>query len=301
MTDSLDAFGLSLTYQHRNMSGMAMDGQYTHLNVKDHVSDILGKSINLSWDPAHKIELAVKDSDDTFVSKTTSIIQTVMTNLNYGKNFEILLENKALGEIFLVPRVFKTMKFIGHCSGVFKAFETDFKSIIATLEKTEDFASRDKILSLDFVTDFLFLTDVNNHLSFCSKSVQKSNNLPWDYTDSVSTLLNAIDSMIDELKKCEKDLSENKLYKLNSLVFSKLHTYDKVLLKREFQGIVIPEIPVSSIRTRSITKYLRNTKKPDNQEVEQSLNVYNFMSDRVVVYKDYLEKLSENIKSRFSS
>ena len=107
--------------------------------------------------------------------------------------------------------------------------------------------------------------------------------------------------MIDELKKCEKDLSENKLYKLNSLVFSKLHTYDKVLLKREFQGIVIPEIPVSSIRTRSITKYLRNTKKPDNQEVEQSLNVYNFMSDRVVVYKDYLEKLSENIKSRFSS
>ena len=41
--DSFEAFGLPLTYQHNNASGMAMDGQYTKLNVETHMRDILVK------------------------------------------------------------------------------------------------------------------------------------------------------------------------------------------------------------------------------------------------------------------
>ena len=51
-----------MPYIKENLVGMAMDGQYTRLNIESHMSDILCKNVNLSWDPMHRIELANKDA-----------------------------------------------------------------------------------------------------------------------------------------------------------------------------------------------------------------------------------------------
>ena len=105
--DSFEAFGLPLTYQHNNASGMAMDGQYTKLNVETHMRDILVKDINLSWDPAHRIERAYEDSDDVFINKVINTIQNVMKKISCGKTYETLLEFKNLSEVFYMPKNFQ--------------------------------------------------------------------------------------------------------------------------------------------------------------------------------------------------
>ena len=37
---ALKAFGIDQLYQQQNLSGCTMDGQYSHLNVPDHLKNI---------------------------------------------------------------------------------------------------------------------------------------------------------------------------------------------------------------------------------------------------------------------
>ena len=59
----LEAFGLDRAYQCAHISGDAMGGQYIHLNVPDHLSEIVVKDFHITWDPAHRIELSIKDTN----------------------------------------------------------------------------------------------------------------------------------------------------------------------------------------------------------------------------------------------
>ena len=61
---SLEAFGLGQMHQLEYLSGCAMDGQYIHLNFSDHLQNVLlkEKDYHVTWDPAHRIELSIKDS-----------------------------------------------------------------------------------------------------------------------------------------------------------------------------------------------------------------------------------------------
>ena len=68
-----------------------MDGQYIHLNFSGHLNNILLKEYHLTWDPAHRIELSINDSSSkpnesqTFVEVTCNTIQSIMTQMSYGK------------------------------------------------------------------------------------------------------------------------------------------------------------------------------------------------------------------------
>ena len=56
-----------------------------------------------------------------------------MKHVSYGHAYLELLGNKDLSENFLTPKIFKTMKFVGHSSSVLTCFDSNFDSIVATL------------------------------------------------------------------------------------------------------------------------------------------------------------------------
>ena len=79
-----------------------MDGQYIHLNCPDHLSNIFLNDYRVTWDPAHRIELCIKDYNSSsnekqsFVEITSDIIQSIMKLLSYGKPYMELLNDGQL-------------------------------------------------------------------------------------------------------------------------------------------------------------------------------------------------------------
>ena len=176
----------------------------------------------VTWD---RIELSISDScskpneSQTFVEVTCNTIQSIMTQMSYGqmsygqmsygqmsygqmsyglmsyglmsygKPYRALLDDTSLIHHFLTPKIFKSMKFVGHCISVLKSFTSNFKGIISTLETI---ALQQKILSLSFILDYLVMCDIMHHLTYCSKSVQRECTFPWMFIESIYSLLNKL-------------------------------------------------------------------------------------------------------------
>ena len=106
-------------HQREYLSGCAMDGQYIHLDFSDHLQNVLLKDYHVTWDPAHRIELSIKDSTSdkgqSFIENTSDTVQSIMKLLSYGKPHMELLNTDLLSNHFLTPKSFKSMKFVGHC------------------------------------------------------------------------------------------------------------------------------------------------------------------------------------------
>ena len=63
LIDSLVSAGINLPYISKNISGLAMDEEYTKLDTGNHVESIIDTAVNLSWDPMHRIQLAYDDQN----------------------------------------------------------------------------------------------------------------------------------------------------------------------------------------------------------------------------------------------
>ena len=246
---NLQSFGFSLPYIRKHLCGMAMDGQYTCLNVGKHMSDTLVKNINLSWDPMHQIELASKDSsvidDAKIIENTVSTIHNTFLKFKVGNNFEVLYSEKELCETFFSPKIFKDMKFVTYSSEVFRSFINDYKALVSAADKIEDGEEiKGKLLDTKFLMSMLFLADVNCFMSKFSKKVQISSNLPWDYSSSFDYMLGRIDLMMDEIIFIRNKLKEmidsdyDGLFNgLSSHLFPFFMTVKDILTKTEYQGI----------------------------------------------------------------
>ena len=96
----------------------------------------------MTWNPAHRIEFSIKDSTSndegrqSLNEKFSGTIQSTMKPLSCGKPFMELLSQENISDHFLTPKIFKSMKFVGHCSSVIKSFRSNFASIILTIEKS---------------------------------------------------------------------------------------------------------------------------------------------------------------------
>ena len=175
----LEAVGLDKAYQRQHISGGAMDGQYMHLDVSQHLTDTFLKDFHLTWDPAHRIELSVKDANpnqgQSFIDVTSDKIQTVMKLLSYGKNYMEFLTQSKISDHFLTPKIFKSMKFVAHCLSVLNTFDVNYQTIIRTLGQLnteESIGLQESLLSVSFVFDFLIMKDIMGHFSSSSKFVQ---------------------------------------------------------------------------------------------------------------------------------
>ena len=99
-----------------------------------------------------------------------------------------LLNTDLISEHFLTPKIFKSMKCISHCSSVHKSSSSNFQGIVSTLGKMntpEIDALQQTSLSLHFVFDYLFTSDIMSHLALCSKIVQQGCCLLWMYPETV--------------------------------------------------------------------------------------------------------------------
>ena len=94
LIETLESFGIDRIYQRENLAGCAMDGQYIKLNIHYHLSDIFFREYHVTWDPAHRIELAMKDSNQNFIESTSDTIHSVMKYLSCGKPYLELLDQK---------------------------------------------------------------------------------------------------------------------------------------------------------------------------------------------------------------
>ena len=78
-------YRIDRSYQRDNLSGCVMDGQYIHLNVSGHLSNILLKEYHL--DSTNRINLSIKDSSSkpnktqTFVEAPCNTIQSIDTDV----------------------------------------------------------------------------------------------------------------------------------------------------------------------------------------------------------------------------
>ena len=258
---NLQSFGFSLPYIRKHLCGMAMDGQYTCLNVGTHMSDTLVKNINLSWDPMHQIELASKDSsvidDAKIIEDTVSTIHNTFLKFKVGNNFEVLYSEKELCETFFSPKIFKDMKFVTYSSEVFRSFINDYKALVSAADKIEDGEEiKGKLLDTKFLMSMLFLADVNCFMSKFSKKVQISTNLPWDYSSSFDYMLGQIDLMMDEIIFIRNKLKEmidsdyDGLFNgLSSHLFPFFMTVKDILTKTEYQGIPLKHRDQSQLRS----------------------------------------------------
>ena len=84
-----------------------------------------------------------------------------------------------------------------------KSFRLNFASIVSTQVKlntpqTEDL--QEAILSLKFILDYLFMSDVVSHLTNCSKTVQQSSNILWIYPKTIDWTIATLKSVKDNLK-----------------------------------------------------------------------------------------------------
>ena len=88
---------------------------------------------------------------------------------------------------------------------------------------------------------------------------------------------------------------------MNTNLFPKFCDYSNIIKKREYKGNPLPDVPVSSVATRSITKYLTRSNQSNVNDHDNEVDaVYIMMNDRFNVYIDYLNKLSESLNRRFS-
>ena len=217
LLNSLETAGFSRPYVARYISGLAMDGQYTKLSVNVHINDSLDSNANLSWDPMHSLQLAYDDSnkisgktDDVkktkykFIDETIETITAISKLVKSGQVFEVLLDHKNLLNIFYVPKIFKTMKFVAYSETVFKTFINNYPAYVATMQDIENVGLRDKLMSADFIVNMLFLSDVICRIARCSKQVQLCGLLPWKYPWYIECLKTDLNLLIEIVKGLEQ-------------------------------------------------------------------------------------------------
>lgn len=251
---NVEMFGIPLPYIRKYMVGMAMDGQYTCLNIGSIMGKVLLKPINLSWDPMHRIELANKDAskdiDNKFIENVVNVIHETFSTFKFGNNFEVLYSEKELCDVFYTPRIFKDMKFVAYSFTVFKSFIADFKALVSSFDKIPDGQNlKTKILDAKFLLNMLFLSDVMNAMATTSKLVQISSNLPWDYFYSIDNLLVHINIMLEDLcsleTRVDTDVNNKTIAEmiedLNKNLFSNFRSAVEIFDNSTYKGLQVKQ------------------------------------------------------------
>ena len=166
-----------------------------------------------------------------------------MKLISFGKAYIELLENKDLSEHFLTPKIFKSMKFVGHSSAVLLSFHDDISSIVSTLKTLgtdETNGLLNSILRVDFILDFLFLYDIMNHLSSCSKLVQRSSTLPWNFPTSIDSLIYSLEAVSVSLT--EENISVNQ--ELNTILLPKFSSIQQIITTKEYKKQVFQTMAI---------------------------------------------------------
>lgn len=302
LLDSIEAMGIPRFYIRSHLSGSAFDGQYTKLNVGDHLSEILDSPTSISWDPMHVLQLSFKDSQEaSFINSTIELITCVVKAYKWGQGYEALLDNKDLCDHFYTPKLFKGMKFVAYSDEVFKSFISNYKCYVATSEQFEDATLRDKLMALPFVTHLTFLSDVCWQLSMCSKSVQVSDKLPWKFPVALDQFKSTLTSMLNQLKSLNQAITKEGVQSIPSGILSKdlfpnFHAINDIYNSNVFKDVPLPHKPLENIRqTRSyIKEYCVDLSGVTDKNVK-------LLASSIIKFTEYITVLHDNVCNRFTS
>lgn len=260
MLGTLDKFGFNLPFLRKNLVGLAVDGQYIKLGVANHIKNELAlNDIPASWDMMHRIELMQKHSEmPDVVSKAHSLIQESMKQFNYGSKYEALLKcSEGFSDFFYKPKMFKSMKFVAYSKDVFKTFLGDYKFLVSACEQDPElFSLRDKLLTKSSMFNVLLLADTYDILSKLSKQVQSCENLPWEYLQQMENLGTHLDIYLRYINSLININNTEELCKvienLPVSFFCNTKTAIEMFESCTYQGVTLPDLPVSSKHLRSV-------------------------------------------------
>ena len=193
------------------IAGFGFDGQYFHLHVDSILKDKLdlNDKVGFSWDPAHKLQLADKDTRKDegldWIDGICSDIAAVLGKFAFGKTFEKALEKAhELGIDMKAPLWFSDTRFAAFAHLVFKNFMDNYTIIRRVLEEiAESDTSRAKdacdllrrIRKFDFVAKALILIDFYKHLGAVSRDLQRVDHPVWLKASTLSAYITALEEM----------------------------------------------------------------------------------------------------------
>ena len=142
---------------------------------------------------------------------------------------------------------------------------------------------QEAIMRVEFILNYLLMSDIMFHLSICSKLVQRSSTLPWMFP-------NAVYSLQQTLNACRDNLTVQNLQSpslLNSIMFPKFANCYKIISKKEFKGCQLIDVPINTARTRSRSVV--------------AITSVEFMNAIINKYQEYIEGLQKKLENRFAS
>ena len=222
------------------LSGACVDGQYIHLNLRKHLSDILHLPLefmndSVIWDAAHRLELACQHAKEgytvggeriggtSWLLELDNVIQHIMKIFRYGHNHadlrKICEEKK---QVFLEFNLFSETRFVEYAHRTYDHFVRMYTILCEKLKRDEAMTGTAKeatdvdnlqnlLVQLELVVDLLFMMDLSHLLTFCSKELQRFNVVPF-YAMSV----------VDRLK-CQLNNARDAFNSLKTPEFIHLH------------------------------------------------------------------------------
>ena len=206
------------------LEGIGVDGEYVKKGFKEKLLEILeipeftleekAEWFTMVWEPAHELELAVKDvrKDGVFdwLDKHIKLINEATELLNIGKGLQQSIEAATeIDEKLYKLRNLSDTRFVAYFGDCLRNNEKSLKiSIIVLDEKAADRATkkdtRDKAARIlnhwktqQWMILNLGLIDIFTLLGVFSKSLQKVEQFPWEIRKTQRQLINALRKMAD--------------------------------------------------------------------------------------------------------
>ena len=118
------------------VEGGSYDGQYFHLNVPKHMTEMLGLAPQLqcTWDPLKENHIR-KDAEFAWQVSLSNTCQELYRKFNWGKNYQALVEMcDKLDMRMRNLKTFSTTRFPNSIRAVFDTLIDDFKPVVKCLE-----------------------------------------------------------------------------------------------------------------------------------------------------------------------
>ena len=209
------------------------------------------------------------------------MIHEIFSIFKFGNNFELLLSEKELCNVFYMPKIFKSMKFVAYSSTVFKMFISDFKASVPFMDKIPAGNDLKKSCTSKFYNEHALF------IGFIWEQLQSSS-LPWDYSRNIDNLLAYINIMLENISSSQAEIVTESYHvhvieRIN--LFPNFRSIVEIFVKSSYQGVPIIEQSVGVI-----------TRERQN---DCNLPLNNVFKKLLDFGKMYVAAIRDNITSRF--
>lgn len=214
ITDDIAVVCSEYSIDNNQLAGFGFDDQYFHLGVHTKLKEKpnLDENFGFTWDPAHLLQLADKDTikECAWIHETCNSISAILSKFSFGKTFEQAIDKaRELQLDFKAPLWFSETRFAAYAHGVLKNFIENYQVVRQVLEKVaegDDQRAPDacdllrRIRGIGFVVKLLLCCDFYSIMGKLSKTLQQVNVPIWSKLNAVEEFLQALQDFIHKRK-----------------------------------------------------------------------------------------------------